>query len=227
MLTRSQLKDRVIVDNDGNIQMLESWKDELNMQEMFEPMMASMQMFSQKEHPIKPGDFDESNVDLDSFEPTKDFSDLQALLCPASLTCFSLAMRKWYTISIDNLSEIAWNKSAWDHLVLDQMTKLTIRTLVANHRVRSRTSDKDIMTGDVIERKGSVCHRSLSPSMIGFVGVLTGSGISDRTLWSSRSREDSHCRRAFFRARRFHWLLMSRRKRGRVHTAPTLRHKRW
>lgn len=194
------------------------------MQEMFEPMMASMQMFSQKEPPIKPGDFDESNADLDSFDSTKDFNDLQALLCPASLTCFSLAMRKWYTISIDNLSEIAWNNSAWDHLVLDQTTKLTIKTLVANHRVRSKTSDKDIMTGDVIERKGSVCHRCLKPFVISFAGILTGSGIGDRTLWSSRGREDSDCRKDLFRNRYCHRLLTSHRKRGRIHKAPTLRH---
>ena len=150
------------MDNDGNARMLEQSNGQMpNMKELWEPLMTTMQLFSHKEPPIKLGDFDERNNDLDDVDAKADFNDLQALLCPASLNCFSLTMRKWFAVSIDNLSGIKWNKSAWDHLVLDQDTKLTIRTLVANHRIKSKNPD-EIMTGDVIERKGSVCHSILS-----------------------------------------------------------------
>ena len=151
------------MDNDDNTRMLEQSTGQMpNMKELYEPLMTSMQLFSEREPPIKLGDFDEKNVDLDDVDAKADFNDLQALLCPASLKGFSLTMRKWFALSIDNLSEIGWNKAAWDHLVLDTETKLTIRTLVANHRTKSKNPGEEVMTGDVIKRKGSVCRQLLN-----------------------------------------------------------------
>ena len=148
------------MDNDNNTR--QSALGIPNMKELWEPLMVSMQLFSHREPPIKLGDFDERNVDLDNVDAKAGFNDLQAMLCPASLNCFSLTMRKWFALSIKKLEMIEWKKSAWDHLVLDKETKDTIRNLVANHRTKSNHSDEEVMTGDVIDRKGSVCCRFLS-----------------------------------------------------------------
>lgn len=147
-----------MVDNDGDAQ---GQGLVVNMKELFEPVMATMQLFSKKEAPIKLGDFDEKNVDLDNVDAGAHFNQLQALLSPAAVNCFSLTMRKWFAVSIDCISEIEWNKSAWDHLVLDDETKHTIKTLVANHRSKSKEPN-EVITGDVIERKGSVSGSELS-----------------------------------------------------------------
>ena len=164
----------------------------LDMKIVLEPAMAAMQIFNHKEPPIKLGDFDERNIHLDNVDAKATFNDLQALLCPASLNCFSLTMRKWFAASIDNLSEIDWSTSAWDHLVLDQQKKWTIRTLVANHRTKSRSPDEEVMTGDVIERKGSVCRRFIV-SRIRAAELLITIGARNCSLWSSRSWENPYC----------------------------------
>jgi hypothetical protein len=151
-----QLNDRVVVDNDGASHYDDPEKAKQiqmpNFKDLLAPMMGVMQMFDRKEPPIKPGDFDERNANLDDVHVDADFTPLQARLCPSSANCFSLTSRKWFAISIENLSEVEWNMSAWDHLVLDESTKNTIKMLVEHHRARANEE----VIGDVIEGKGNV-----------------------------------------------------------------------
>lgn len=124
------------------------------MKEVMNPVMAITNLFSDNELPLKPGDFDERYVDFDNSTPDSEFTPLQAQLCPSSVHCFSLASRKWYSITIgeEYLTEVRWDKEAWDHLVLDEEKKTTIKTLVERHN----TGDFGRVRGDVISGKGTV-----------------------------------------------------------------------
>ncbi|KAK1249653.1 hypothetical protein MKX08_009656 [Trichoderma sp. CBMAI-0020] len=77
-------------------------------------------------------------------------SDEQAMLCPAVVGCHDLKSKQTYTVSVDNLQPIEWNKDAMDHLVLDTRKKEMLQGLVRHHSSRSRRSEK----GDLIAGKG-------------------------------------------------------------------------
>jgi flagellar biosynthesis GTPase FlhF len=127
----------------------------------------------------------------DSMNPEKELTTLEATLCPSNLTCYSPSSRTWFSASVSRLSEIKWNASAWDHLVLDQDIKDTIMTLVQQHRVRSNEE----VIGDVIEGKGNVRIRlvaryvpSLTSPTQGLVIALHGPPGVGKTLTAGELR---------------------------------------
>jgi hypothetical protein len=122
------------------------------MKDVMSSLTPLLQMWSTKERAVKTGDFDERSVNYDNVPPDAPFDPLQAQLCPSSVNCFSLTAKKWFAISIDNLQPIVWDKQAWDHLVLDDEVKGTIRDVVTHHRADSDS----VIHGDVITGKGNV-----------------------------------------------------------------------
>ncbi|KAL7920174.1 P-loop containing nucleoside triphosphate hydrolase protein [Trichoderma austrokoningii] len=86
----------------------------------------------------------------DSLPATTKLSDEQAMLCPAVIGCHDLRSRQTYTVSVDNLQPVEWNKDAMDHLVLDTRKKDMLKGLVRHHSSRSRRNEK----ADLIAGKG-------------------------------------------------------------------------
>ncbi|KAL6909246.1 P-loop containing nucleoside triphosphate hydrolase protein [Trichoderma evansii] len=72
------------------------------------------------------------------------------MLCPAVIGCHDLRTKKSYTVSVDNLQPVKWNKDAMDHLVLDTKKKEMLKGLVRYHFDRNRRNDR----GDLIAGKG-------------------------------------------------------------------------
>ena len=156
---RVQLNDRIIVDHDGSSG-FEDPKSQYtikmpNMSEMMEPVLNMISMFNteKKEPPVQPGNFDEAYEHFDDFPASGDFEDLQALLSPSTINCFSLTLRKWFAISVSkaNLRDIEWKREAFEHLVLDDNIKQTIIKLVEQHRSQEQAQ----IVGDVIHGKGN------------------------------------------------------------------------
>ncbi|EPS44124.1 hypothetical protein H072_1842 [Dactylellina haptotyla CBS 200.50] len=54
------------------------------------------------------------------------------LVFPPAIYGFHVQERKWFNLKVDNLTEVQWNKEAFDSLVIDESTKLLIVTLVSN-----------------------------------------------------------------------------------------------
>lgn len=77
-------------------------------------------------------------------------TDEQAQLCPAVIGGVSIASEHLYSISVENLEPVKWNKGAMERLVLDEDKKDLLKGLVAQHSHRARTSE----FGDLIENKG-------------------------------------------------------------------------
>lgn len=77
-------------------------------------------------------------------------TDEQAMLCPAVIGCHDLRSKKKYTVSVDNLKPVEWNKDAMDHLVLDTRKKDMLKGLVSYHSNRNRGNEQ----ADLIAGKG-------------------------------------------------------------------------
>ncbi|KAK3901240.1 ATPase family AAA domain-containing protein 3B [Staphylotrichum tortipilum] len=80
-------------------------------------------------------------------------SEEDAMLATATVRGYSFAEKKFLEFFIDNLSEIEWNTSCFDELVLDPAVKKTVQALVTTHSQKRETFD-DIVKG---KGKGLVC----------------------------------------------------------------------
>ncbi|KAJ8119756.1 hypothetical protein ONZ43_g3363 [Nemania bipapillata] len=76
------------------------------------------------------------------------FSDTQALLCPAKLPCFALKTQVWGRAMVDKVKPITWARDAFEVLQMDPAHKRTIQTLVAMRK------EKAVLFDDVIAGKG-------------------------------------------------------------------------
>ena len=70
----------------------------------------------------------------------------QLLLCSASLKGYSLKNKKWLTFSIGSVSDIEYNESAFESLVLPEDHKELILAL-AESQVQHRDSFDDVIQG--------------------------------------------------------------------------------
>lgn len=118
-------------------------------------------------------------------------TDVQAMLCPAVIGCHDLRSKKKYTVSVDNLKPVEWNKDAMDHLVLDTRKKEMLKGLVSYHSSRNRGNEQ----ADLIAGKG----QSLVILLHGPPGVrslpIVGSISPDyRLIYSMLGWEDADCR---------------------------------
>jgi hypothetical protein len=51
------------------------------------------------------------------------------MICPASMTVFSLDNHEWYSVDVGNIKEREWRPAAFDRLVLDVDKKSTLKSL--------------------------------------------------------------------------------------------------
>lgn len=88
----------------------------------------------------------------DEHEPSEEFSALQARLCPSIVECCVPRTFNWFSVTVDNLKPITYEKEAIDALVIPQDTKQMLLGLVEEHR---RNESQGAIT-DFISNKGEV-----------------------------------------------------------------------
>ncbi len=94
------------------------------------------------------------HVIFDDFQKEKDFSSLQAQLCPSSVICYAIDTHAWFRITISRITDVDWATDALNHLVLEKLqTKEILVRLVQQHK-----NNKDKILGDVIKSKGKVSY---------------------------------------------------------------------
>lgn len=119
---------------------------------MMGPMLSTFgTLFKKGERPIIESGYDPRYAIFDAHADDKELSPLQALLCPSTINCLCIASKKWYQVSIPNLSPVIWSTTAIDALVMEEQKKKIIKSLVEEH---SKNSDKFI--DDFIVGKGKV-----------------------------------------------------------------------
>lgn len=84
----------------------------------------------------------------DDQSPTVEFTPFQAMLCPPVTTCFCMETQKWRTVAVKDLTEVRWNKLAFDQLVLQKRTKSLLSGLISQHSAGIQG------TSDFIKDKG-------------------------------------------------------------------------
>lgn len=107
--------------------------------------------FVEEEVPIVPSALNDSYSRFDDFNPENEFGALQAQLCPATVWCYAIRSRSWFSISIAGLRAVDWVTEAFEHLVLEDWKKKMVHGLVQQHR-----KYKDQTLADVIPSKGKV-----------------------------------------------------------------------
>lgn len=146
-----QLSGRVIVDHSGYSEFGEN-----SMTSRLNAMMSVM--FGGKdaeEAMILVGAPEDMEGVPDRALPSAPFSDLQAMLCPSTLHCYSLQRYTWYLVTLANLTQTKWEKDALGSLVMNDDTKDTLRCLVEEHKHgKQKTKLTDFILG-----KGQVTHQ--------------------------------------------------------------------
>ncbi|KAK4109340.1 P-loop containing nucleoside triphosphate hydrolase protein [Canariomyces notabilis] len=80
-------------------------------------------------------------------------SDEEAMITNATVRGYSFTAKRFLEFFVDELSEIEWNTSCFDNLVLDPAVKKTVQALVSSHS-QSRETFDDIVKG---KGQGLVC----------------------------------------------------------------------
>ena len=63
------------------------------------------------------------------------------LLLPTNLRGFDLAEKTWKELDVNGISEIQWNKEAFESLVIEDDTKLLITALITNKIDAEKSTD--------------------------------------------------------------------------------------
>ncbi|RDW66362.1 hypothetical protein BP6252_09997 [Coleophoma cylindrospora] len=96
---------------------------------------------------------------------TKKLTDDEIMLCNYKLFGFSFRAKEWGAFAVSQTTEVAWNESAFDRLILDDKKRRMIRVLIESHRT------DDMVFEDIVSGKGQ-----------GLVGLLSGSPGVGKTL---------------------------------------------
>ncbi|THX24192.1 P-loop containing nucleoside triphosphate hydrolase protein [Aureobasidium pullulans] len=101
--------------------------------------------------------------------PSDDF-----LLClPAKVPAYWFLKKRWVTLNVRNITDVVWEESAFETLVLDAHKKEMLKALVATH-------DLDMQPLDSIEDKGNALTLLLH-GLPGTGKTLTAEGIAELT----------------------------------------------
>lgn len=62
-------------------------------------------------------------------------------MLPLTIKGYNLKQKKWLDIQVDRITEVKWNKEAFESLVLDRKTKCLIQALVTNQLESEKSTD--------------------------------------------------------------------------------------
>ncbi|KAI9675245.1 MAG: hypothetical protein M1822_008982 [Bathelium mastoideum] len=91
--------------------------------------------------------FSDEHSYFDDFHPKEDFNDLQAQLCPSTLSCYGLKSGKMFKADVARLADVEWQKDSLNHLELDKAKKATVCSLVERHKKNSDDIVRDVIPG--------------------------------------------------------------------------------
>ena len=80
------------------------------------------------------------------------------MLLPAEVHAFPLKEKKWFSLLVDNVKPVAWNKEAFERLVLPSKTKDMVKALVMVRSSARGTKQGMSLAGkreDLIAGKGA------------------------------------------------------------------------
>lgn len=152
--TSNQLDERLIIDHSGYA----LYRDQQNSCVVrVQPPSVGMAL-SQDKFSVNTEGFDNLQHDQD---PAEEISDLQAQFCPTTVNACSPLTRKWFSVSIANLTDMVWAKDSAKALVMeDSRTKDTLFQLIQAHK----SAYSGEAPSDVIEGKGQVnCSQPFDP----------------------------------------------------------------
>jgi hypothetical protein len=122
---------------------------------------------------------EENYSEVVSVSPADVNEKSKRMLCPPYTYGFSLARKDWCRFYIDNISDVDWNRSALDGLILPEERKSVLEALVFSHAFPNRVRDE-------MKQKGK-----------GLVVLLHGSPGSGKTMTagerSCRMRKELGC----------------------------------
>jgi hypothetical protein len=78
---------------------------------------------------------------------TNEFTDEEYLIASPLLLGFSFSDKQWLEFSVSGISEIKWNDTAWDSLVLEPATKDLIQALVKSRKYNAAQTIDDVIQG--------------------------------------------------------------------------------
>jgi hypothetical protein len=105
--------------------------------------------------------------------PIKKVDVLEPLLCPPFVVGYSMGLKNWCRLLVDNISPVVWKKKAWDSLVLEADQKQMLKALISSHRFPENAWDQP-------EQKGK-----------GLVILLHGAPGSGKTLTAEVAAEET------------------------------------
>lgn len=121
---------------------------------------------------LDPVTFRQQNTYSDLLSPyvsvpakAESLTENELLLCSHCMLGFSFAQKKWGVFAISKVSDVHWNASAFDKLVMDLKKRDLVHSLVKSHRNDGAQFD------DIVQGKGK-----------GLVGLLSGSPGVGKTL---------------------------------------------
>ncbi|KAL3691837.1 hypothetical protein R1sor_005488 [Riccia sorocarpa] len=101
-----------------------------------------------------PSEFDDQSQDFDSSVAPKELSDKKLMLAPGVVLGFSFALRQWGIFSVGGFSEVLYDATAFNELVMDQDDKSLIHSLVSQY---TADPQQKMVTIDPISKKGEGC----------------------------------------------------------------------
>ncbi|KAG6353258.1 hypothetical protein INS49_007557 [Diaporthe citri] len=161
--TRKHLDERLIIDHSGYA--------------LYREQRDSRFLSSRISQDALSVDTEGSDDFQDEQDPSDDSSALPAQFCPSTVRACSPLTMRWFTVTIENLTEIVWAKDSAKALVMaDSKTKDTLAKLIQAHM----SADANNAPSDIIEGKGQ-----------GLVIVLHGPPGVGKTLTAESMAEVS------------------------------------
>jgi hypothetical protein len=84
----------------------------------------------------------------ETFNELKSLESPDVYLFPPKIRGYNLRQKKWLNLDVDRLSEVVWNKKAFEHLVVEEGTKELVQALVTNQIAAEKSTD-------LIQNKGN------------------------------------------------------------------------
>ncbi len=116
---------------------------------------------------------EEHKSDSASVSATSNHDQLERKLCPPYFMGYSLILKEWCRFYVDSVSDISWDKSALESLVLSEQRKAVLEALVCEHSFPEGSSVRNDT-----KQKGK-----------GLVILLHGSPGSGKTLTAESAAE--------------------------------------